>query len=91
MTIGKKVDFANMTRDEKIKELTEAYEESIEEIGQVLTGLDLMVQGLRAMKMSDAQIWATVAVSAADALQLDLDTAGGMGAAGVLATYQVRG
>lgn len=90
MSVGQGTNFAGMTRDEKIKELVTVYGEASEEIGQLMDGFDLMVKALRTMKMPEAQIWATIVVSTADELGLDLDTPNGMAAAAVLAAYGVR-
>lgn len=89
MSVGKDFDFATMTRDEKIASLAELYEEGREEFAQLYEGMGMMVKALQTMKMPEEQIWATIVVSTADALGLDLDSTDGMTTAAVLAGYQV--
>lgn len=90
MNVVKGLNFAGMTKDEKIKELAEAYKENPEEFDALIQGFELMVKALRTMKMPDEQIWAMLVVNSAEALNLDLDTPEGVGAAAALATFQVR-
>ncbi len=81
---------AGKSRDEKIKLLAEEYDEIQPEMAEVVEKFRITNEYLGKLGMARPQAWATMLVSAAEAMNLDLDTPEGMGVAALLAEFQLR-
>lgn len=82
--------FSQLTRGEVIEELTRTYAEGGEEMDGLIEKFDKIAAFCKDLGMLKAKTWATLVVTTAEALHLDLDNGDHFTAACVLATYQVR-
>lgn len=87
----KNPNFAAMTKAEKTAALAEAYTEGAAEFAELARKLAIPARMCREMGMPEAEIWAAIVLANAEALELDLDKAGGMAAAAIISYYQMQG
>lgn len=85
-----KAGLGGLSQAEKIKTLAELYDEDPGEINSLMTKFDLIIKFCRDMGLPEGQTWATVLLSTADALKLDVDTPEGLGAAATIAALMMR-
>lgn len=96
MTMGtktfkaKSTPFGQLTREEVTQELAEAFTEGESELAELTGKFDKISAFCADLGMPKARTWATLVVTTAEALELDLDDDNHLAAACMLAAYQVR-
>jgi hypothetical protein len=82
--------FSQLTWDEVTEELTRAYAEDGEELDELTEKFDKIAAFCEDLGMPKAKTWATLVLTTAETLHLDLDNGDHLAVACMLATYQVR-
>jgi hypothetical protein len=83
-------DLKGLSREEKVQKLADRYDdEMLAELNKITDNLRIVAQACQAMGMPPAKVWASMVVSSAEALEFDLDTPAGLGAAVLLAHLQM--
>jgi hypothetical protein len=81
---------AGKSKDEKIAALEAEYDDLRPELDEIIRVLAVVNNAMTQIGMPAGKVWATIVVSAADAMDLDLDTPEGLGTAAMLAAMHQR-